>query len=148
MNMKYCLKKVICVVLSFTIICAFSVQAFAVTYESDFEEGGYLGYSYTASLRADPVFATASVSYAKTATLKVKIVATLGAPAVGFIYGTDTATNTAVKSHGCRATWNNGTGFLAVWVNSWQYINGDCFMRDLYVTVSHLQSINPDVEVE
>lgn len=81
------------------IFCASSIQTFAVDYVTDFEEGGYLGYSYTAHLRADPISATASVSYQKKATLRVDMTVTLGSACFGTIYDIDTDTHTQRETH-------------------------------------------------
>ena len=148
MNMKHQLRKTVCILLVLVICCASSVQAFAANYVTDFEEGGYLGYSYTAHLRADPISATASVSYQKKAKLRVDMEVTYGTAALKTIYGTKKDTHTEVNSYACRTTWNREPPYLALWVNTHQYINGDCFMRGLYASTASLQSLEPDLEVQ
>lgn len=148
MNMKHQLRKAACILLAMVIFCASSIQTFAVDYVTDFEEGGYLGYSYTAHLRADPISATASVSYQKKATLRVDMTVTLGSACFGTIYDIDTDTHTERNAYSCRTTWNRETNFLALCVDTHQYINGDSFMRGLYVSTAYLQSVEPDLEVQ
>lgn len=141
-------KKVICILLTLVIFCALSIQAFAADYATDFEEGGYLNYSYVAHLRANPTSATATVSYQKKATIKVDMTVTLGSAYIGVLYGTDSDSHTEVNSHGCSISWDRKTNKLALWVNTQQYINGDSFMRDLYAYTASLQSVAPDLEVQ
>lgn len=148
MNMKHWLKKAVCILLALVICCAASIQTFAADYATDFEEGGYLSYSYTAHLRADPISATASVSYQKKATLRVDMTVALGSAYIGTIYKYDNDTHTEINSYSCRTTWDRKPPYLALWVNTHQYINGDCFMRGLYASTASLQSLEPDLEVQ
>lgn len=146
--MKKLTVRVFALILTMMLLFTTIPAVFAYDYVTDSQEGTYYGYYYNAYLSGSPDFADGTLNYANPSTLRVDVIVTYGTPYLGIIYGEETFSNFARNARTCETVWRNDSMFLAVWINSLNYINGGIFMRDLEVTVDHLQSTQPDHQIQ
>jgi len=107
-------------------------------YNSDFEEGVWLGNNYVAHLHGNHTWAYASLGYYDYSDLDITLETTCGSAYLWLIYDIQYTYSSVDDARFCSHTWYFDN-FLSLWHNAYFQVNSNYFMRSLGVLVYDFQ---------